>query len=376
MDSLTQFVLGAAVATAGLGKVAGPRKAAIAGGLVATLPDLDVFLPFADPVDSFVYHRGWTHSLLVHAALAAPLGEVLRRLLRLGSEQRLRVIATVLLCLTTHALLDAMTVYGTRLFWPLYPDPVGVGSVFIIDPLYTLPLLALFVWVLVRARWSRGTARATAVALAMSTAYLGLATLLQHRAEARALSTLEARGIRPDLLLATPTPFNTAVWTIVAVDGDRYHTLYPSIFDGEDAPPVVHSHSRGADLLSCLGPNEALAKLAWFSRGFLAAEREGEHVVVSDLRMGLSPAFVFRFAVARVAEHGIDEIAPRRVFSKQRMVDDDLDWLGKRLAGEPVGRPAELSKEAATEDLAGADLSVCRAVARKSSMIDSPLGQV
>lgn len=269
-----------------------------------------------------------------------------------------------------------MTVYGTRLFWPLYPDPVGVGSVFIIDPLYTLPLLALFVWVLVRGRWNRGTARATAVALAMSTAYLGLATLLQHRAEARALSTLEARGIRPDLLLATPTPFNTAVWTIVAVDGDRYHTLYPSIFDGEDALPVVHSHSRGADLLSCLGPNEALAKLAWFSRGFLAAEREGEHVVVSDLRMGLSPAFVFRFAVARVAEHGIDEIAPRRVFSKQRMVDDDLDWLGKRLAGEPVGRPAELSKEAATEDLAGADLSVCRAVARKSSMIDSLLGQV
>ena len=376
MDSLTQFVLGAAVATAGLGKVAGVRKAAIAGGLVATLPDLDVFLPFADPVDSFVYHRGWTHSLLVHVALAAPLGEVLRRVLRIGREHRWRGIATGLLCLTTHALLDAMTVYGTRLFWPLFPDPVGVGSVFIIDPLYTFPLLALFVWVLVRGKWSRGVERASVAVLVASTAYLGLSVVLQRHSEARALAALEARGIQPDRLLATPTPFNTAVWTVVAIDGDRYHTLYPSIFDG-DAPPVIHSHPRGANLLSCLGPNAALAKLAWFSHGFLAAEREGDDVVVSDLRMGLSPAFVFRFAVARVAEHGLDEMTPpRRVLSRQRIVEDDLDWLGKRFAGEPVGRLAEQETGVPLDGDVGDGLSVCRAVARKSGKIATLPGRV
>ncbi len=64
MDSLTQFVLGAAVSTVLLGKKLGPRKAALIGGALGTLPDLDVLIPYDDPIDSFVYHRGWTHSVL------------------------------------------------------------------------------------------------------------------------------------------------------------------------------------------------------------------------------------------------------------------------------------------------------------------------
>ena len=46
------------------------------------------------------------------------------------------------LALVTHPLLDTMTVYGTQLALPFSDWPFGVGSVFIIDPLYTLPLLA------------------------------------------------------------------------------------------------------------------------------------------------------------------------------------------------------------------------------------------
>jgi inner membrane protein len=82
MDSITQFVLGAAVSTACLGKKIGPRKAALVGGLLGTVPDLDVLIPFADPVDSFVYHRGWTHSVFVHALAAPVFGELLVRLFR------------------------------------------------------------------------------------------------------------------------------------------------------------------------------------------------------------------------------------------------------------------------------------------------------
>ena len=52
------------------------------------------------------------------------------------------------LALVTHPLLDAMTVYGTQLALPFSDHPFGVGSIFIIDPLYTLPLLAGTGWVL------------------------------------------------------------------------------------------------------------------------------------------------------------------------------------------------------------------------------------
>ncbi len=45
------------------------------------------------------------------------------------------------LALITHPLLDAFTVYGTQLWWPLQPHPTMWSSVFIIDPAYTLWLL-------------------------------------------------------------------------------------------------------------------------------------------------------------------------------------------------------------------------------------------
>ncbi len=148
MDSLTQLVLGAGVGAAVLGKPLGPRRAAVLGGILGTLPDLDVFFPFDDPVESFVLHRGATHSLIVHAVVTPLIAEPLVRFVKPLKGERLRVYAAVFLCFATHALLDAMTIYGTRLFWPVWPEPLGAGSIFIIDPLYTLPLLVAFVWAL------------------------------------------------------------------------------------------------------------------------------------------------------------------------------------------------------------------------------------
>ena len=60
MDSLTQFTLGAALGQAVLGRKLGWR-AALAGGLVATIPDLDVMVPFDDPIADFTYHMMQWH---------------------------------------------------------------------------------------------------------------------------------------------------------------------------------------------------------------------------------------------------------------------------------------------------------------------------
>lgn len=135
MDSVSQFALGACVGVAVLGRKVGPARAAITGGILGTLPDLDVYLAPEDPINSFVQHRGWTHSLFVHAALTPLLGEAVRYLFKPLRGARAVAWAAVFLCLTTHALLDAVTIYGTRLFWPFWTEPVAAGSIFIIDPL-------------------------------------------------------------------------------------------------------------------------------------------------------------------------------------------------------------------------------------------------
>ena len=68
MDSLTQIALGSCVAAA---CVPGPhrRKAALLGAALGTVPDLDVFVDYGDPVANFTMHRGFSHSLPILTAL-------------------------------------------------------------------------------------------------------------------------------------------------------------------------------------------------------------------------------------------------------------------------------------------------------------------
>jgi inner membrane protein len=339
LDSLTQIVLGAGVSAAVLGPRIGPRKAAVAGALLGTLPDLDVLYPFDDPIDSFTLHRGVSHAFLVHAAVTPVFGEALMRLFEKLRDHRWRSYLAVLLIFVTHAALDALTIYGTRIFWPLAPDPVGTGSIFIIDPLYTLPLLAVMVWALCLSAWTVPFRRALTAALVISTAYLGWGLVAQQMVEQRAERLLAEAGIRPERLRATPTPFNTLFWKVMALDGERYLNLYVPVFDG-DQKVTAYLHPRGLHLLACSGDNKNLRKLAAFNGGYFRADLEDGKVVISDLRMGLTPNYVFRFAVAERTAEGLVAIAPerRRI---DRSAEGDLDWLFANLSGEPALRPAE-----------------------------------
>jgi len=66
LDSVTQLTFGAALGEAVLGPKVG-RKAMLWGAVLGTLPDLDIFIPLGGPVDDFVYHRGFSHSLILLA---------------------------------------------------------------------------------------------------------------------------------------------------------------------------------------------------------------------------------------------------------------------------------------------------------------------
>ncbi len=347
MDSVTQFALGAVVGTAVLGRRMGVRRAALTGGLLGTLPDLDVYLPAADPVDSFVSHRGASHSLVVHAVLTPVIGEGLVRLFAALRGARGQVYHAVFLCLATHALLDAMTVYGTRLFWPLWPEPLGLGSIFIIDPLYTLPLLVMMLWAFCQRDWSMRFRKGVVFSLTASTLYLGWTVAAQQIAEARGTAYLAAREITPELTTAGPTPLNSLFWRLIAVDGSQYYTVYIPLL-GSESTVTAYKHPRWTDDVACWAEQatagEGLAGiLARFADGFYQITSEDRAVVVSDLRMGLFPRYVFRFAVAEHAADGITDTAPRRLRSA-RQGPGDMDWLVAGVLGRKSVRLAEAER--------------------------------
>lgn len=340
MDSITQFTLGAAVGVAVGGRKLGPRKAALAGGLLGTIPDLDVFIPLGDPVADFIYHRGPTHSLFVHALVTPIFGEGLRRLFAGLRDHWRTAWAMVFLCFTTHAIIDWMTVYGTRILWPLPADAFALGTFFIIDPLYTIPLLILVIWALTRAAWSKAMAIGVTMALGLSTLYGGWSVLAQAKARSQAEAYLAEHNIAVDRMMVTPTPFNTFFWRAIAVTNEHYINVYVPLLGGE---PQAYRHPRGGLSPECLPEIEQFALLHEFADGFVKTEIIDGQLWVRDLRMGSTPSYVFSFIVADRDNNGFRAIPPQQIRSSRETTANDWAWLQSGILGEPIVRNTEAS---------------------------------
>lgn len=301
MDSLTQVVLGGSVAALAV-PAAHRRRAAIAGAVLGTLPDLDSF-PMrwmgADAVTLVTWHRGPSHALPVLGLFGLLLWWLLRRWWAPVREMPGQWLAAIWLALLTHPLLDAFTVYGTQLWWPLPPRPAMWSSVFIIDPAYTLPLLVGFVAVL--AVGAQPVAhRVLAAGLVLSSAYLGWSLLAKTLVDREARAVLAATGLSDAPFFSTPTPFNTLLWRVVVLAPDGMLEGYRSL--PVDRGPLRFAHHKGdAAALQALGETPALARLRWFASGFLLANAEGDSLLLSDLRMGAAPFYSFRYRIAERA---------------------------------------------------------------------------
>lgn len=329
MDSVTQILLGAAVGEAVLGRQVG-RKAALWGAVCGTLPDLDVFIPLGEAVADFTYHRSFSHSLFVLAALTPALVWLIRRVHPRDAAHRRGWHLLVYGAFATHVLLDSFTIYGTQIFWPLDPTPMSWGSLFIIDPAYTLPLLVGVVAVVLLRRRPALAHRLNAAGLILSTLYLGfsLATKLQVQALAR--ESLAAQGVEYTSLLSLPSPFNTVLWRILAMDERGYHEGWYSLLD--DRPQIEFAHRPSApELLAGLENHWPVERLKWFTKGFYKVAREGDDILISDLRMGLEGSYVFRFKVGEIGNPH-----PRATASELRSAPrdyDQIEQLWERLQG-------------------------------------------
>ncbi|MDH5541048.1 MAG: metal-dependent hydrolase, partial [Rhizobacter sp.] len=294
MDSISQAALGAAVGMAVMGRRTALWKSALWGAVCGTLPDLDALIDHGDPVSNMTYHRAESHALFWLTLAAPPLAAVIARLHGEIVQWR-RWWLAVWLVLVTHPLLDAMTVYGTQLLLPFTDRPYGLGSIFIIDPLYTVPLL-IGVWVALRRADARGLAWNRAGLLA-SCAYLAWTAAAQAWVRADVEHALQADGISAQQILVTPAPFNSLLWRVVAVaPGDRFLEGFRSLLDG-DRPLRLDAFDRGNSLLPEFANQWHVQRMVWFTGGFYKLQRADGGVVITDLRMGQEPGYVFSFLV-------------------------------------------------------------------------------
>jgi inner membrane protein len=248
-------------------------------------------------------------------------------------------LCTVWLALVTHALLDAMTVYGTQLALPFSSHPYGVGSIFIIDPLYTLPLLLGLAASLASRRTTAG--RWNLAGLALSCAYLLWSAAAQHYVEGLVRSQWAGGpGALPaEKVLVTPTPFNTVLWRVLVMRPDGYEEGFYSLLD-QGRPIRTARFERDPALYEQLRGLDAVDRIAAFSHGFFRVhEREGS-VRITDLRMGQEPSYVFSFEVATRASPLTPLVPPRQMQGRQDInVAASLRWMWRRMLGEDIDPP-------------------------------------
>jgi inner membrane protein len=326
MDSLTQITLGAAVGEATAGRDAG-AKAPLWGAALGTLPDLDILAnPVLTEIQSLAFHRGPSHSLLVVALLTPLIAGALDRLHpdTVSWRRWMLLVGSVLL---THVGLDCLTSYGTQIFWPFSRTPVIVGSIFIIDPLYTLPLAT---GLLVGLRWSP-PARARRIAnyagLAVSSAYLGLTLVNKAHVTQTFTSALEQQGHPTERVFTKPTPFNNLLWTAISEGKDGFYVGFYSLLDPEDSIISFRYVPKRHHLLGDAADDTAVERLRWFSRGYFIVRRASDGgLTVQDLRFGRNDLgltrrgqYMFTFELRRNEEGVATNFTQRRP-------ETNVDW--------------------------------------------------
>ena len=193
MDPISQGVVGALWA-ASLSPKHTLKPTLIAGALAGMAADLDVLISSStDPLLFLEYHRQFTHSLIFVPIGALIVALCLWPFLK-RSLQPKELLTACFLGYLSHGLLDACTTYGTQLLWPFSDDRVAWNVISIVDPLFTLPLLAA-VALGVRAKRVNAWPR---VGLIWLFAYLGIGEIQRQRAETVGYEVAEATRPCPD----------------------------------------------------------------------------------------------------------------------------------------------------------------------------------
>lgn len=275
MDSLTQIVLGGAVGEAVLGKKIG-NKAILWGAIGGTIPDLDT-LPgqFMDTVSRLEIHRGFSHSI-VFAVLVSPLLGVLLKKLYSKHKNVSTWDWTQLFfwSIFTHPLLDIFTTWGTQLFWP-YEWRIAIKSIFVIDPLYTLPFLICLLFVLFLRRGSRARIRFNQIGLIISSCYLLYTLGVKTYVDGIFKTELERKGIEFLRFDSRPTAFNSILWTSNIETESEFLVAYYSLLD-KDTQLEFYRFPKNKKLLLPYRNDPEVERLLFLTQGVLYNRAVGQ----------------------------------------------------------------------------------------------------
>jgi len=260
------------------------------GFLSGMAPDLDIFIRSeSDPLLFLEFHRQFTHSLIfipLGGLACAILFSLFSRVRKAISFRQTWIFSTI--GYGTHGLLDSCTSYGTLLFWPFSYERVSWNNVSIIDPLFTIPIVALvFLSILLKkislSRW----------AALWALLYLLMGIFLNDIALDAGKEIAYSRGHEITRITAKPTFGNLFLWKVIYETEATFYTdgvrILPTrkIFQGES----IEKLDLTRDFLWLKNDSQQsrdIVRFRWFSQDYLAISPEKSNLII-DVRYSILP---------------------------------------------------------------------------------------
>jgi inner membrane protein len=258
-----------------------------------------------DDLMEIVVHRSYSHALLPHFIFAFLFAWITYRLFKRKVDYR-SWYWLWFLGFSTHALLDACTTYGTRLFLPFTDYQVGFNNISVIDPLYTLPFMGILIFCLFLKRDNPDRLKWAWRSIYISTSYMALTMGVKFYIHLTFKHELNRQSVTYDVLNTSPTILNNMLWAGMAYDDSTLTIGEYSLFQKTNEIQFLR-YKRNLHLEKEFNGKE-LETLKWFSQGMYILEKKDSATLnVFVVKFGRSDfektkpeeAFIFYYELKR-----------------------------------------------------------------------------
>ncbi len=287
MDIVTQGVLGAALAQSAA-KKEHVRLATIIGLVAGVIADADILIRSAsDPLLSLEFHRHFTHSIFFIPVGAGIAFLLLWPFLR----NKLPAVYLYLYCFMGYLLsgfIDACTSYGTYLLWPLIDARISWHIISIIDPIFTLTLIAAII-----IGYKKLSSSFSRIGLVFAGVYLLFTFSQMNRAEDSIIELAAQRGHTIEKIIVKPTIGNSLLWRSVYLSNDTFYIdavragLSKRIYQGDSINHFDMTKTfPELDINSLLA--EDIQRFETFSDNYVS-QYPGRPEILGDVRYSMNP---------------------------------------------------------------------------------------
>ncbi|MGK0391303.1 MAG: inner membrane protein [Maribacter sp.] len=194
----------------------------------------------------------------------------------------------------THIILDAFTNYGTQLLMPFSNARFAIGSVSVVDPIYTIPLCLSALFIIMMRRTSSARRIINWAGIIVSSLYLLFTVYNKTNMNEVVRNTMTNQDISYERYTTSPTIANNILWSTTVEKDTSFLVGAYSRLDPQRRITKFTEIPKNHHLIKGYENDKHVAILKRFSNGYFALRHNQDSTSLEwiDLRWGTADNFI------------------------------------------------------------------------------------